>query len=160
MTNEKCPYCGAEISDTDNICPNCAQNLVLKCPFCKQEIKAYDEVCPHCSSALCRKKEPKVLFYIGYALSAIWIILNLLVLWGITTVPEIVTMRDEEGYLAFPLSSYMSLVLQPMIIISIPYIMAAVKKYKTMQAYIWIIINLMFGIGFLGYFIHLQRLYL
>lgn len=160
MTNKKCPYCGAEISDTDNICPNCSQNLVLKCPFCKQEIKAYNEVCPHCSSALRRKKEPKVLFYVGYAISAIWIILNLLILWGITAVPEIIAMRDKDGLLVFPLSSYMQLVLQPMILISIPYIIAAVKKYKIPLAVICMIINLILGIGFLSCFIHLQHIHL
>lgn len=160
MTDKKCPYCGDIISDTDNVCPKCGQDLVLKCPFCKQEIKAYEVVCPHCSSALRRKKEPKVLFYVGYALSAIWIILNLLILWGITAVPEIITMRDKDGMLVLPLSSYMQLTLQPMIFISIPYIIAAVKKYKIPLAVICMIINLILGIGFLSYFIHLQHIYL
>ncbi|PWL74255.1 hypothetical protein DBY21_09565 [Candidatus Gastranaerophilales bacterium] len=160
MTDKKCPYCGDIISDTDNVCPKCGENLILKCPFCKEEIKAYEVVCPHCTSKLRGRKEPKSLFYIGYALAAVWGIINLLFLWAAAHFPEIITAKDKDGMLVLPLSSYMQLTLQPMIFISIPYIMAAVKKYKIPLAVICMIINLILGIGFLSYFIHLQYIYL
>lgn len=160
MTDKKCPYCGSLISDTDNTCTTCGQNLILTCPFCKQEIKAYEVVCPHCSSRLRGRKEPKFLFNIGYALAVLWIIGNLLFLLLATKFPAIITTKDKDGYLIFPLSTYIQLALQPMILISIPYIIAAVKKYKTLLAVICMIINLIIGIGFLGYFIHLQYIYL
>ena len=160
MTDKKCPYCGSLISDTDNVCPKCGENLVLKCPFCKEAIKDYDVVCPHCTSNLRGRKEPKFLFYTGYGIAALWIIGNLLFSAALTHFPEIITAKDKDGDLVLPLSKYMQLVLQPMILISIPYIIAAVKKYKTLLAVICMIINLIIGIGFLGYFIHLQYIYL
>jgi len=154
-----CPYCKNVVLDTDTVCPKCKNSLVIKCPYCKEEINAYDEVCPHCTSKITRRKEPKFTLILGPVLYVMWLIINALIALGITAYPKMLTEKDKDGALVFGVEAYIPLVLEPLLIITIPYVIAAVKKYKLPIAVTGIIINLISGIAFIAYFIYLQYEY-
>lgn len=160
MTIKRCPYCNTEVDENDTVCKNCKQSLLTQCPYCKQEIKVYDKICPFCTTKLAKPKEPKYLFIIGCIFFGIWFVINLALSIGITHVPQILTERDKDGMLVMDLGKYINLVFRPLVLITIPYIIAIVKKYKTQTAILFIVVNVIAGIAFTGYFAHLQSIYL
>lgn len=44
----KCPYCGASIDPSCEICPQCGSKLVSYCTFCGTDLLPGETVCPEC----------------------------------------------------------------------------------------------------------------
>ena len=160
MKSIKCPYCGHEIDENETICPNCKMELNTICPFCKQEIKAYEDVCPYCTSKLTSKKEPKFLLPLGYTLSALWLILNIIELYLICKYPMMLKAKDKHGEYVFGNYEYTNILLKCFVVTAVPYIIAIVKNYKKEIAIICIIINSIIAICFTSFFIYYRHAYL
>ena len=132
-------------------------NKIL-CPYCKQEIDETAKVCPFCTSKILKEDYKKFLFPLGTGLYILWLVANIIGLIAMNHYPQVLTMRDKDKDLILSLPNYVQLCLHPMIIILVPYIIAAVKKYQTGKAIVGIIITVLTSIIFISYFICLQKL--
>lgn len=126
--NKQCPYCQSIINDTEQICPNCHNDLSVECPYCKEIIKAYEEVCPKCSTPLKRRDYSKMLVGVAAFLNISWIFGNILALATGTAFPQIFRLPDGDSLeLMLRLGQANISVFA---VVTIPYIIAIVKNYK------------------------------
>jgi len=160
MNEIKCPYCGQEINADDVVCSHCMRDLTTKCQFCKEEIKVYDTVCPHCTTELTKPKEPKYLFPIGYLLTALWLVVNIILLYLVKACPAILEIKDKYDTYAFGPGEYGQIVLQCLVVTIVPYIIALVKAYRRSHAVICLITNCICAIIFIVCFVHFRSIYL
>lgn len=128
------------------------------CPYCKQSIPEESRVCPCCTSKLKKYDYKKMLLPLGTVMLFLWAISNIMGLILIQHHPQVLTMKDKDGYLAFPLYNYINICVSPYIITIIPFIIAIVQKYKTKLSVICLVTGILMIILFIGYFIHLEKL--
>lgn len=126
--NKQCPYCQSIINETDQICPNCHNDLSVECPYCKEIIKAYDEVCPKCSTQLRKKDYSKMLVTVAAALNILWILGNIAALALFAAIPQLSKLPDDNSFELVLRLGQASL--GTLIAVTIPYIIAIVKNYK------------------------------
>ena len=141
MKNHICPYCGEKLEDSSELCPNCNRNLIVQCPYCKQNIKAYEEICPFCTTKLSKTDYMKYANIIGIVLSIIWAIFSALFLLLFWKFPEILNYKDKNGDSENVMSTYIAGCLRYGIIVTIPFLIAAINKHKQKVAITAIAIN-------------------
>ena len=158
MKETYCPYCHNPVEENENTCHSCNKDLTIQCPYCKQMIKAYDEVCPYCTTKLHKPFNPMILIILGAVLSIIWLVINLILITFLNFHPTLLLEKDKHGDLLLPLSDYVNIVLETMVITIVPYIISLVNKYKTKIAAAALILNVICAFALIGYFIHLYNI--
>ena len=146
----KCPKCDSDIENNAEICPKCNFDLTTLCPYCKQKIRIYDRVCPFCETDLFKVTD-KILFYTGIGLNALWVLLNIGLLFIGYLVPILFTAKSSSGVYAFDLGTYFYITFGMLIPVIVPYLILIFKNskdYKT-DSYMWLISNILFGIIFM-----------
>ena len=145
---KRCPYCGAEVEEQDEICKNCNNNLVIQCPYCKQNIKAYEKVCPYCTSKLVKTSYLDYTNIIGAVFSAVWVIINLLFIILFYKHPDILNFKDKDGDSEMVMSKYVTCCLQFGVLVSVPYVINLIFKNRIKFAILGIVLNTLFMIVF------------
>ncbi len=129
----------------------------ILCPYCRQEVEDTETKCPYCTTSLVKKDYAKFLVTLSMIFYLLWVLGNTLCFKILGSFPEILRMRDEDGWLVFSISEYIELCIQPVLAAIIPCIITIIKKVRKREAITFICIYVFTALLFTLGFLHLQK---